>query len=102
MRSSSLVVTVPSGSIHVPARGAGREDGTPPPVDLEQEKTNGDFVRMKIRKGLTTAVHDISDGGLVAALADMALASGIGCKIELPAISRRMLSCLVKIRLGMC
>ncbi len=62
----------------------GREEGTPPPVDLEQEKANGDFVRMKIRKGRTTAVHDISDGGLVAALADMALASGIGCKIELP------------------
>ena len=62
----------------------GREEGTPPPVDLEQEKANGDFVRMKIRKGLTTAVHDISDGGLVAALADMALASGTGCKIELP------------------
>ena len=29
-------------------------------------------------------MHDISDGGLVAALADMALASRIGCKIELP------------------
>ena len=62
----------------------GREEGTPPPVDLQLEKANGDFVRTVIRKARATAVHDISDGGLVAALADMALASGIGCKIELP------------------
>lgn len=80
----------------------GREEGTPPPVDLELEKTNGDFVRMKIRKGRTTAVHDISDGGLVAALADMALASGIGCKIELPVTLKPMQPCLAKTRRVMC
>jgi phosphoribosylformylglycinamidine synthase II len=62
----------------------GREEGTPPPVDLDAEKKHGDFVRRKIRNGRTTAVHDISDGGLVAALAEMSLASKIGCKIELP------------------
>jgi phosphoribosylformylglycinamidine (FGAM) synthase-like enzyme len=62
----------------------GREEGTPPPVDLDKERKHGDFVRTKIRKGRLTAVHDISDGGLVAALAEMSLASKIGCKIELP------------------
>jgi phosphoribosylformylglycinamidine (FGAM) synthase-like enzyme len=62
----------------------GREEGTPPPVDLDAEKKHGDFVRRKIRNGRATAVHDISDGGLVAALAEMSLASKIGCKIELP------------------
>jgi phosphoribosylformylglycinamidine synthase II len=62
----------------------GREEGTPPPVDLDKERKHGDFVRLKIRKGRLTAVHDISDGGLVAALAEMSLASKIGCKIELP------------------
>jgi phosphoribosylformylglycinamidine (FGAM) synthase-like enzyme len=63
----------------------GREEGTPPPVDLDsRERKHGDFVRRKIRNGRATAVHDISDGGLVAALAEMSLASKIGCKIELP------------------
>ena len=56
----------------------GREDGAPPPVDLQREKKVGDFVRGLIRDGLATAVHDVSDGGLAVALAEMALASGIG------------------------
>jgi len=61
----------------------GREEGAPPPVDLEREKRHGDFVREGIRGGLFTAVHDISDGGLALALADMAIASGMGCTIDM-------------------
>nr|WP_047166526.1 phosphoribosylformylglycinamidine synthase subunit PurL [Sphingomonas sp. Y57] len=61
---------------------AGREDGPPPPVDLELEKRNGDFVRELIQNGQVTAVHDVSDGGLLVALAEMALASGIGAQVE--------------------
>jgi phosphoribosylformylglycinamidine synthase II len=56
----------------------GREEGSPPPVDLAHEKRVGDFVRRLIREGLVTAVHDVSDGGLAVALAEMAMASGIG------------------------
>jgi phosphoribosylformylglycinamidine synthase len=56
----------------------GREEGAPPPVDLAAERRNGDFVRGLIRSGAATGVHDLSDGGLVAAAADMALASGVG------------------------
>ena len=56
----------------------GREDGPPPHVDLEEEKRNGDFVRAAIEAGGVTAVHDVSDGGLAVAIAEMALASGIG------------------------
>jgi phosphoribosylformylglycinamidine synthase len=63
----------------------GREDGPPPPVDLALEKQNGDFVRSAIRHGNVNACHDISDGGLIAALAEMALASGLGCEVSLPA-----------------
>lgn len=63
---------------------AGREEGAPPPVTLGTEKRNGDFVRELIRTGKVTAVHDCSDGGLAAALADMAMASGIGASIDLP------------------
>ena len=54
----------------------GREEGAPPPVDLAAERRHGDFVRGLIRDGLVTAVHDISDGGLLVALAEMAMASG--------------------------
>jgi phosphoribosylformylglycinamidine synthase subunit PurL len=63
----------------------GREDGAPPPVDLAAERRDGDFVRDLIRSGLVTAVHDVSDGGLLVALAEMAMASGIGAVAEAPA-----------------
>jgi phosphoribosylformylglycinamidine synthase II len=60
----------------------GREEGAPPPVDLAAEKRHGDFVRGLIRDGLVTATHDVSDGGLLVALAEMAIASGIGAVLE--------------------
>jgi phosphoribosylformylglycinamidine synthase II len=59
----------------------GREEGAPPPVDLEAEKRNGDFVRILIHENIATAAHDISDGGLLVALAEMAMASGIGAQL---------------------
>ena len=61
----------------------GREEGAPPPVDLELEKKNGDFVRAQIQNGNVTACHDISDGGLFVALAEMAMASDMGMDISL-------------------
>ena len=60
----------------------GREDGPPPPVDLAHEKRVGDFVRGLIATALVTAVHDLSDGGLAVALAEMAMASGIGATVN--------------------
>ncbi len=60
----------------------GREEGAPPPVDLVAERANGDFVRGLIRAQQVTAVHDLSDGGLAVAIAEMAMAGGIGAKIE--------------------
>ncbi len=60
----------------------GREEGAPPPVDLETERRNGDFVRGLIRAGRAKTVHDLSDGGLAVALAEMAMASGIGATID--------------------
>ncbi|MBB6466534.1 phosphoribosylformylglycinamidine synthase [Aminobacter lissarensis] len=59
----------------------GRTDGPPPSVDLEHEKKVGDFVRKLIRSGTASAVHDLSDGGLAVALAEMAMASGIGAVV---------------------
>jgi phosphoribosylformylglycinamidine synthase len=60
----------------------GREDGAPPPVDLAAERRNGDFVRGLIQAGQVTTAHDLSDGGLIAAAAEMALASGVGADLD--------------------
>ena len=51
----------------------GREDGAPPPVDLEVGRRNGDFVRGLITDGTVRACHDVSDGGLLVAIAEMAM-----------------------------
>jgi len=63
---------------------AGRMDGAPPPVDLAAERRNGDFVRGQIVAGNVMAAHDVSDGGLLVALSEMALAGGLGCILTLP------------------
>jgi len=53
----------------------GLEMGAPPPLDLDEEKRNGDLVRNLIKQGTVSACHDISDGGILIAIAEMALAS---------------------------
>lgn len=58
-----------------------RRDGDAPHVDLAAEKKTGDFVRKLIRSGVVTACHDLSDGGLGVALAEMAIAGGIGATV---------------------
>ncbi len=60
----------------------GRDDGRTPPTDLTIERNAGEIVRELIADGLVNAVHDLSDGGLAVALAEMALASGIGAEVE--------------------
>ncbi|WP_022727178.1 phosphoribosylformylglycinamidine synthase subunit PurL [Fodinicurvata sediminis] len=60
----------------------GREEGPAPPVDLESEKRNGRFILQQIEAGRVTACHDISDGGLLVALAEMALAGNLGLSLE--------------------
>jgi len=62
----------------------GRSDGAPPPVDLEAEEKTGRLVRDLIDRGLVSACHDVSDGGLLVAVAEMALASGIGATLKPP------------------
>ncbi|MBL0899074.1 MAG: phosphoribosylformylglycinamidine synthase subunit PurL, partial [Reyranella sp.] len=63
----------------------GREEGAPPPVDLAVERRNGDFVRGEIVARRIAACHDLSDGGLLVALAEMCVAGGTGATIKLPA-----------------
>src|SRR6185369_2756813 len=62
-----------------------REDGAPPPVDLAVERRNGDFVRGQIAAGRVNACHDLSDGGLLAGLAEMCIAGGTGVTVKQPA-----------------
>jgi phosphoribosylformylglycinamidine synthase len=58
----------------------GSKEGQPPSVDLPAERKTGEFVRAAIARGLVTAVHDVSDGGVAVAIAEMALAGGIGAQ----------------------
>ncbi|MGH7014372.1 MAG: phosphoribosylformylglycinamidine synthase subunit PurL [Stellaceae bacterium] len=62
----------------------GREEGSPPSVNLKAERRNGDFVRAQILAGAISACHDVADGGLLVALAEMAMAGGIGVTISAP------------------
>ncbi|OAN47851.1 phosphoribosylformylglycinamidine synthase subunit PurL [Magnetospirillum moscoviense] len=62
----------------------GREEGAPPPVALHRERRKGELVRDLIDQGLVKACHDVSDGGLLVAVTEMALASGIGASLEAP------------------
>lgn len=57
---------------------AGQEAGAPPPVDLAAERATGDFVRAQILGGAIAACHDCSDGGLLVAVAEMAMGRGCG------------------------
>jgi phosphoribosylformylglycinamidine synthase len=63
---------------------AGSREGAPPPVDLAAERRNGDFIRTEIHEGRVTTCHDIADGGLLVAVAEMALAGALGCTITVP------------------
>ena len=64
----------------------GRDDGAPPPVNLDEERRAGDILRNLIANGAIHAAHDVSDGGLGVALAEMALAGNVGLTVEtLPA-----------------
>ncbi|PCI63050.1 MAG: phosphoribosylformylglycinamidine synthase II [Kordiimonadales bacterium] len=60
---------------------AGENSGQPPFVDLDIERRNGDFIRNLIETGQLVTCHDLSDGGLIAGLSDMAISGNIGASI---------------------
>mgnify|MGYP005993824291 FL=1 len=59
-------------------------DGSPPEINLTNEKNNGETVLKIINKNLVNSVHDVSSGGLIVALAEMSIHSQIGVKISKP------------------
>jgi phosphoribosylformylglycinamidine synthase II len=62
----------------------GESKGNAPHVDLAKEKTHGDVVRKLIADGKVNACHDLSDGGLLIAIAEMCISGGRGANVELP------------------
>src|SRR5262249_34959763 len=79
MRSSSLVrLAAGWGNRFICARFAGGRGGGAQAT----ERGQGDLVRRSIRDGLVPAAHDVSDGGVLGAVAEMAIASGIGAVLE--------------------
>jgi phosphoribosylformylglycinamidine synthase len=60
----------------------GHEAGQPPPVDVAAERAAGEAIRRLIQNSLVTAVHDVADGGLAVAIAEMALGGGIGAEFD--------------------
>ena len=63
---------------------AGNPNAAPPPVDLEAEKRHGEFLQAQIAAGTIRAAHDISDGGLAVAVAEMCIAGRTGASISTP------------------
>ena len=59
-------------------------EGPPPEVNLFNEKNNGESILNLINNNLVESVHDISSGGLITAVAEMSMHSGIGVKLEKP------------------
>ncbi|MEG9861256.1 MAG: phosphoribosylformylglycinamidine synthase subunit PurL [Parvularculales bacterium] len=61
------------------------KDGAPPPVYLESERRNGNFVRTEINNNIATAVHALTAGGILVGIARMAMAGAMGARLTLPA-----------------
>lgn len=67
----------------------GIEYGMAPRIRIDQETANGKNVLNVIdsdKDKNITAVHDVSNGGILVALSEMALKSGLGCEIDISAI----------------
>ncbi|GLF96543.1 phosphoribosylformylglycinamidine synthase subunit PurL [Streptomyces yaizuensis] len=58
--------------------------GLPPAVDLDREKLLGEILISASRDGMIDAAHDLSDGGLIQAVAESALRGGKGARLVVP------------------
>lgn len=59
----------------------GRKEGRPPALDDALEMAVQRTVREAVRQGLVASAHDVSEGGLAAALVESCLAKGLGARI---------------------
>ncbi|RII41337.1 phosphoribosylformylglycinamidine synthase subunit PurL [Galactobacter valiniphilus] len=67
----------------------GHLGGLPPKVDLQAEKTLGQILIAASRDGMLDAAHDLSEGGLAAALSEMVLRHGVGARVNLEPLLHR-------------
>ncbi|WP_394163582.1 phosphoribosylformylglycinamidine synthase subunit PurL [Galactobacter valiniphilus] len=67
----------------------GHLGGLPPKVDLQAEKTLGQILIAASRDGMLDAAHDLSEGGLAAALSEMVLRHGVGARVNLEPLLQR-------------
>jgi phosphoribosylformylglycinamidine synthase len=95
-REGDLVVAIGAGT-PVSLAGSdylevvhGRVSGRPPDPQLAAEKETSDLVRGLIRAGIVDTVHDLSGGGEVVAVAEMALAGGLGIEYVEDGFERRV------------
>ncbi|MBO0702698.1 MAG: phosphoribosylformylglycinamidine synthase II, partial [Candidatus Dormibacteraeota bacterium] len=58
----------------------GQEGGSPPSLDLTRERAVHDFMQEAARAGLLNSAHDVAEGGLLVALAEVCLLGGIGLR----------------------
>jgi phosphoribosylformylglycinamidine synthase len=65
------------------ARQRGELDNGLPQVEITAVADALALVRQLVREGAATAAHDVSDGGLACALAEMAVAAGLGIEADL-------------------
>ena len=66
----------------------GMVTGQVPPIDLDMEVRVQSVCRQIIRAGLINSAHDCSQGGLAVALAESAIAGGIGFQVDLQGVGR--------------
>jgi phosphoribosylformylglycinamidine synthase subunit PurL len=62
----------------------GVEQGRPPAVDLAAERSLAELLRLLAFEGLARSAHDVSEGGLAMALAEMSFRAGLGARLRLP------------------
>jgi len=74
------------GASEMLARLHGTVAGAPPALDLEREAAVQEVVRSLIQDGLCDSAHDAAEGGLAVALAEMAIAGGVGLDVTLPGV----------------
>jgi phosphoribosylformylglycinamidine synthase len=62
----------------------GARGGVLPPLDPAAHRAVADLVRWAVTEDLLVGVHDVAEGGLAVALAEAAVATGVGARIDGP------------------
>ena len=64
------------------SRVLGRDEGTPPRLELTEEKNVQEAVRTAIAQGLLRSAHDCSEGGALVSIAESCLAGNVGAEVR--------------------